>query len=180
MGGKTLDEIGTEQWYRHIAYVTQEVQLLGGSLRDNLLLARPEASEQVLFEVIQAAGLNDLVAKLPHGLDSLIGENGNQISGGERQRLSIARALLHDAPILLLDEFTSALDSQTQAQVLQAIKTFSQGKTVISVAHRLETIEQADKIYEMEAGQLRRVGQNQYLARIQQGNQHDYKHSQIA
>ncbi|WP_154807029.1 ATP-binding cassette domain-containing protein, partial [Vibrio cholerae] len=145
-----------------------------------LLLARPEASEQVLFEVIQAAGLNDLVAKLPQGLDSLIGENGNQISGGERQRLSIARALLHDAPILLLDEFTSALDSQTQAQVLQAIKTFSQGKTVISVAHRLETIEQADKIYEMEAGQLRRVGENQYLARIQQGNQHDYKHSQIA
>ncbi|TQP87493.1 ABC transporter ATP-binding protein, partial [Vibrio cholerae] len=87
---------------------------------------------------------------------------------------------LHSSPIFLLDEFTSALDSQTQAQVLQAIKTFSQGKTVISVAHRLETIEQADKIYEMEAGQLRRVGENQYLARIQQGNQHDYKHSQIA
>ncbi|MBF4410576.1 ATP-binding cassette domain-containing protein, partial [Vibrio anguillarum] len=144
-----------------IAYVTQEVQLLGGSLRDNLLLAKPEASEQVLCEAVEAAGLSELVAKLPHGLDSRIGENGNQISGGERQRLSIARALLHDAPILLLDEFTSALDSQTQAQVLQALEILCQGKTVISVAHRLETIQQADTVYLMEAGQLRKVEQYQ-------------------
>ncbi|MGL5108672.1 MAG: ABC transporter ATP-binding protein [Vibrio ordalii] len=173
MGGKTLDEIGTEHWYRHIAYVTQEVQLLGGSLRDNLLLAKPEASEKVLCEAVEAAGLSELVAKLPHGLDSRIGENGNQISGGERQRLSIARALLHDAPILLLDEFTSALDSQTQAQVLQALEILCQGKTVISVAHRLETIQQADTVYLMEAGQLRKV--EQYQQEVTTANPQLYK-----
>ncbi|MDN3612365.1 ABC transporter ATP-binding protein [Vibrio ostreicida] len=165
IGQQSVDEVGTVAWYRHLSYVTQDVQLLGGSLRDNLLLANPKADDRALWDVIEAAGLSDLVAKLPLGLDSPIGENGGQLSGGERQRLSIARALLHDAPILLLDEMTSALDQDTQNKVLAAIETLAQGKTVISVAHRLDTIEHADKIYVMERGQVTGSGKHSDLVR---------------
>ncbi|AKQ52537.1 ABC transporter ATP-binding protein [Photobacterium damselae] len=154
IGGLSLDEVGTHHWYKLISYVTQDVQLLGGSLRDNLLLAKPKASSEELQRAIDASGLTSLVAGLPQGLDSPIGENGNQLSGGERQRVSIARALLHDAPILLLDEITSALDETTQNEVLEAITQLSKGKTVIMVAHRLETVQDVDTIYYLEQGKI--------------------------
>ncbi|MEF2484176.1 ABC transporter ATP-binding protein [Vibrio mimicus] len=171
MGQRSFDEIGTQEWYRHIAYVTQDVQLLGGSLRDNLLLAKPEATELELLDAIKAAGLSDLIAKLPEGMDSAVGENGNQLSGGERQRLSIARALLHDAPVLLLDEFTSALDTQTQSHVLKSIARLAQGKTVISVAHRLDTIQHVDKIYFIEEGRVVKSGTHEEMLKVHQGYQ---------
>ncbi|KJY91899.1 MULTISPECIES: ABC transporter ATP-binding protein [Vibrio] len=154
IGGRSIDEIGTQHWYKLISYVTQDVQLLGGSLRDNLLLAKPEASSEELQQAIEAVGLSALVAGLPKGLDSHIGENGNQLSGGERQRVSIARALLHDAPILLLDEITSALDEATQNEVLASIARLSEGKTVITIAHRLDTVQHADTIYYLEDGKI--------------------------
>ncbi|NRB68841.1 MAG: ABC transporter ATP-binding protein [Vibrio sp.] len=154
IGGRSIDEIGTQHWYKLISYVTQDVQLLGGSLRDNLLLAKPEASSEELQQAIEAVGLSALVAGLPKGLDSHIGENGNQLSGGERQRVSIARALLHDAPILLLDEITSALDEATQNEVLASIARLSEGKTVITIAHRLDTVRHADTIYYLEDGKI--------------------------
>ncbi len=154
IGGLSLDEVGTHHWYKLLSYVTQDVQLLGGSLRDNLLLAKPKASSEELQRAIDASGLTSLVASLPQGLDSPIGENGNQLSGGERQRVSIARALLHDAPILLLDEITSALDESTQNEVLEAITQLSKGKTVIMVAHRLETVQDVDTIYYLEQGKI--------------------------
>ncbi|QDO84842.1 ABC transporter ATP-binding protein [Shewanella psychropiezotolerans] len=180
LGKKSFDEIGTRQWYRHISYVTQDVQLLGGSLRDNLLLAKPEAVEKTLFEAIEAAGLSPLIAKLPEGIDTLIGENGNQLSGGERQRLSIARALLHDAPVLLLDEITSALDYRTQAQVLDSIEKLSKGKTVISVAHRLDTIRDTDRIYFMESGQIIGMGYHHELVITHSGYRQLWQAGQVA
>ncbi len=180
LGNKTIEEVGTRHWYRHVSYVTQDVQLLGGSLRDNLLLAKPSADDDILFEVIESAGLTDLVTRLPEGFDTLIGENGNQLSGGERQRLSIARALLHDAPVLLLDEITSALDSNTQAQVLSSIKKLSKGKTVISVAHRLETIKGADRIYVMENGQIIDSGEHDELVATQPDYRQLWQAGQVA
>ncbi|PKG39109.1 ABC transporter ATP-binding protein [Psychromonas sp. Urea-02u-13] len=171
IGQQSIEEIGTRHWYGHLSYVTQNVQLLGGSLRDNLLLAKPDADKKTLFDVIEAAGLTALITRLPEGIDTFIGENGNQLSGGERQRLSIARALLHDAPVLLLDEITSALDVNTQAQVLSAINKLAKGKTVISVAHRLETIKNVDRIYLMEKGRIIASGTHDELM----GREFDYR-----
>lgn len=167
IGNQRIEEIGTRHWYRHISYVTQNVQLLGGSLRDNLLLAKPDADNDTISKVIEAAGLSALITRFPEGVDTLIGENGNQLSGGERQRLSIARALLHDAPVLLLDEITSALDVNAQAQVLSSIKKLAKGKTVISVAHRLETIKDVDRIYLMDKGLIVASGTHDELMAAQ-------------
>ncbi|WP_019276300.1 ABC transporter ATP-binding protein [Vibrio coralliilyticus] len=180
IGGRSIDEIGTHHWYKLISYVTQDVQLLGGSLRDNLLLAKPEASNEELQQAIEAAGLAAFVAGLPEGLDTHIGENGNQLSGGERQRVSIARALLHDAPILLLDEITSALDETTQNEVLESIARLSEGKTVITVAHRLETVQDADTIYYLENGEITDYGAHDTLMAEKGGYQQLWQAGQIA
>lgn len=180
IGGRSIDEIGTHHWYKLISYVTQDVQLLGGSLRDNLLLAKPEASNEELQQAIEAAGLAAFVAGLPEGLDTHIGENGNQLSGGERQRVSIARALLHDAPILLLDEITSALDETTQSEVLESIARLSEGKTVITVAHRLETVQDADTIYYLDNGEITDYGAHDTLMAEKGGYQQLWQAGQIA
>ncbi|EEX32543.1 ABC transporter ATP-binding protein [Vibrio coralliilyticus ATCC BAA-450] len=180
IGGRSIDEIGTHHWYKLISYVTQDVQLLGGSLRDNLLLAKPEASNEELQQAIEAAGLAAFVAGLPEGLDTHIGENGNQLSGGERQRVSIARALLHDAPILLLDEITSALDETTQNEVLESIARLSEGKTVITVAHRLETVQDADTIYYLDNGEITDYGAHDTLMAEKGGYQQLWQAGQIA
>ncbi|MGY3689711.1 ABC transporter ATP-binding protein [Vibrio coralliilyticus] len=180
IGGRSIDEIGTHHWYKLISYVTQDVQLLGGSLRDNLLLAKPEASNEELQQAIEAAGLAAFVAGLPEGLDTHIGENGNQLSGGERQRVSIARALLHDAPILLLDEITSALDETTQNEVLESIARLSEGKTVITVAHRLETVQDADTIYYLDNGEITDYGAHDTLMAEKGGYQQLWQAGQVA
>lgn len=180
IGGRSIDEIGTQHWYKLISYVTQDVQLLGGSLRDNLLLAKPEASSEELQQAIEAVGLSALVAGLPKGLDSHIGENGNQLSGGERQRVSIARALLHDAPILLLDEITSALDEATQNEVLASIARLSEGKTVITIAHRLDTVQHADTIYYLEDGKIVDSGAHDTLMAEGGGYQQLWHAGQVA
>ncbi|WP_432454241.1 ABC transporter ATP-binding protein [Agarivorans sp. QJM3NY_29] len=163
IGGLSLEQSGTEHLYRNIAYVTQDVQLFAGSLKDNLLIAAPDASEQSMQQAIVAAGLAPMLQRLPKGLESEVGENGNQFSQGERQRISIARAILHDAPILLLDEISSALDINTQAQVMAALKQLSIQKTVITVAHRLDTVLDSDRIYLLEKGQISHVGQHEAL-----------------
>lgn len=171
IGGKTLNEIGTLNWYKKLSYVTQQVELFSGSLRDNLLIARKKASEADLSRVIEQVGLEELILRLPEGLESNIGENGNELSGGERQRLSIARALLKDAPIMLLDEVTSALDPQTQRQVMATLEEFYNQKTVITVAHRLSTIINADRIYLLENGSIEAVGNHNDLM----NNSHHYQ-----
>ncbi|WP_087023127.1 ABC transporter ATP-binding protein [Thaumasiovibrio subtropicus] len=154
IGGKNLSEVGTERWYQHLSYVTQDVQLFSGSLHENLLIAAPKASQYLLDQAISLAGLEDLLARLPKGMDTELGENGCQLSGGERQRVSIARAFLHDTPILLLDEFTSALDSDKQAQIMRSLNLLSEGKTVIMVAHRLNTVVDADRIIVLDKGRI--------------------------
>ncbi|WED23348.1 ABC transporter ATP-binding protein/permease [Vibrio sp. JC009] len=163
IGGKSLEEAGTYHWYKSLSYITQHVQLFAGSLRDNLLIANSNASDADLNEAIRQAGLDDLIQRLPAGLESEIGENGNLLSGGERQRLSIARALMRQTPIVLLDEVTSALDAENQKQILETLRTLCQGKTVITIAHRLETITHADQICLMEQGQILAVAEHTSL-----------------
>ena len=163
IGDKTLKQIGTLNWYQKLSYVTQQVELFSGSLRDNLLIANKNSSEVDLQQVIEQVGLEELVSRLPEGLENNIGENGNELSGGERQRLSVARALLKNSPIILLDEITSALDPQRQKQIMGTLKEFCRGKTVITVAHRLNTIIDADRIYLLENGKIKEAGNHNEL-----------------
>ena len=163
IGDCSVETTGTTYWYQHIAYVTQNVQLFAGTLKDNLLIAKKDASDHALEQVIHTAGLHDLIARLPFGLDTEINENGNDLSGGERQRLSLARALLHDAPIILLDEFTSALDQQKQHEVLDKVNTCFANKTIITIAHRLDTITDVDCIYILNNGRIDGFGSHDTL-----------------
>lgn len=163
IGGLPLSEIGTQHLYSQLSYVTQDVQLFSGSLKDNLLIASPLATKNELDHAITSAGLEPLRQRLTNGINSEIGENGDRLSGGERQRLSIARAILHDTPIILLDEITSALDTATQEHVMTALKQLCKGKTVITIAHRLDTIVDADQIYLLENGHISVIGQHKHL-----------------
>mgnify|MGYP006182007347 CR=1 FL=1 len=132
-------------------------------MKDNLLIASPLATKNELDHAITSAGLEPLRQRLTNGIKSEIGENGDRLSGGERQRLSIARAILHDTPIILLDEITSALDTATQEHVMTALKQLCKGKTVITIAHRLDTIVDADQIYLLENGHISVIGQHKHL-----------------
>lgn len=163
IGGCTVEATGTMHWYQHISYVTQNVQLFAGTLKDNLLIAKIDANTVELETAITTAGLDDLIARLPQGLNTEINENGKDLSGGERQRLSLARALLHDAPIVLLDEFTSALDQHKQREILQSITESFASKTMITIAHRLDTIVDADCIYLMNQGRIDDFGSHDQL-----------------
>jgi ATP-binding cassette, subfamily B, bacterial MsbA len=136
----------------HMALVSQDTQLLNDSIRNNISYGFEEVPDHRLRDVIDQAALTPLIQKLPNGLDTLIGDRGVQLSGGEKQRVSIARALLKNADILILDEATSSLDSQTEALIQEAIDHVTKGKTAIVIAHRLSTIRNADHIVVLEHG----------------------------
>lgn len=136
------------------AYVPQECTLFDGTIGENLLMARPDAAQEEIEAAAKAAGIHDFILSLPHGYDTPVGEWGSQLSGGQRQRVAIARSLLKDAPILLLDEATAALDSATEKEVQACLDQVSAGMTTITVAHRLSTIANADRILVMEDGKV--------------------------
>ncbi|MHA6425588.1 ABC transporter ATP-binding protein [Actinotignum schaalii] len=143
LGGRDIREC---QPMRHIAMVFQDVYLFSGSIRDNLTLAKPDATEEEILTAVNLAGLDSVIERLPAGLDTQVGPGGNALSGGEKQRVAIARAFLKDSPILLLDEITSALDSITEAVIGEAIRRLAKGRTVLMVAHRPSTIAWADQV----------------------------------
>jgi ABC-type multidrug transport system fused ATPase/permease subunit len=142
----------------HIALVSQETLLFHDSLRGNITYGIPGASEQALTEAVRRARLADFVQKLPHGLDTVIGDRGVKLSGGEKQRVSIARALLKGSEILILDEATSSLDAETERLIQEAMDDAMQGKTAIVIAHRLSTIRRAEKIIVIENGRCKEEG----------------------
>ena len=137
-----------------LGYVTQEAFLFNGTVRENLLLARRNASDEEMWNALEAAHAATFVRELPKQLDTNVGERGVKLSGGEKQRLSIARALLKNAPILLLDEATASVDSETERQIQDALDRLMENRTAFVIAHRLSTIQNADRIYVLEKGQV--------------------------
>lgn len=137
-----------------IAIVTQNVTLFDATIRENIAYGKPEASDEEIAKAVRAAALTDFIASLPEGLNTRVGEAGNLLSGGQKQRVSIARAFLKNAPILILDEATSALDSESEHQIKLAIDELMQGRTCLIVAHRLSTIDNADRIVVMSKGEV--------------------------
>jgi subfamily B ATP-binding cassette protein MsbA len=146
-----------------IAFVSQDVFLFRGAIRDNIALGRPGATQVEIEDSARRANAHDFIVNLPEGYDSPVGEQGLQLSGGQRQRIAIARALLKDAPILLLDEPTAALDSESEREVQTALDALRQGRTTIVVAHRLQTIINADRIYVIDGGRAVESGSHSQL-----------------
>jgi len=148
-----------------IAFVSQDAFLFRGTIRDNIALGRPGASEAQIVAAARKAHAHDFIAQFAAGYDTAVGEQGAQLSGGQRQRIAIARAILKDAPILLLDEPTAALDSESEREVQKALDGLRAGRTTIVVAHRLQTIMGADRIWVIEAGRAVESGTHQELIR---------------
>lgn len=146
-----------------LSYVTQEPFLFNGTVRENLQLAKRDASEEQMWTALDAAHAASFVKKLPKKLDTNVGERGVKLSGGEKQRLSIARALLKNAPILLLDEATASVDSQTEREIQAALDTLLANRTAFVIAHRLSTIQNADRIYVLDGGKIIEEGKHNEL-----------------
>jgi ATP-binding cassette subfamily C protein CydC len=152
--------------------VPQRVHLFSATLRDNLLLAAPQASDEALADVLTRTGLEKLLDD--SGLNAWLGEGGRQLSGGELRRLAIARALLHDAPLVLLDEPTEGLDAATESQILELLEEVMQEKTVLMVTHRLRGLSRFDQIIVMDNGQIIEQGNHAALM-AKQGRYYQFK-----
>lgn len=163
-GGYSADELSLDWIREQIALVPQDPFLFYGTIRDNLKMARENASEQQILEACRAAELLELIDSSPAGLDTMVGDQGLALSGGQAQRLAIARAFLKDAPIVVLDEPTSQIDVETEALLNRALERLTQSKTVLLIAHRLSTIEQADRIVVLEHGAVAESGTRKELA----------------
>lgn len=161
--GHPLHNIHLSSLASHIGMVTQETYLFHDTIRNNLLYARPDATESELESVCQSANLSDFIVSLPDGLDTIVGEQGYRLSGGEKQRVAIARVLLKDPRILILDEATSSLDSASELLIQDALKPLLSGRTSLVIAHRLSTILAADIILVLDRGQLSEQGTHQQL-----------------
>jgi ATP-binding cassette, subfamily B, bacterial len=162
-----LDEttINFDELRKQIGFVTQDTNLFSGTIKENLLFVNPGASDAQLMDVLDKASCNGLIARAEHGLDTMIGEGGLKLSGGEKQRLSIARALLRKPNLLIFDEATSALDSLTEEEITNTIKAISSAKEQITIliAHRLSTIMHADRIFVLEKGEVVEMGDHESL-----------------
>ena len=165
LDGHDLRDYTLDSLRGQISIVLQDVFLFYGTVRENLLFGRPNANEAEMINAAIAANAHDFIADLPQGYDTLIGERGIKLSGGQKQRLSIARAILKDAPILILDEATSSVDTGTELLIQQALERLMNGRTTIIIAHRLSTIRKADKIVVLEDRSIREMGTHEELMR---------------
>ncbi len=147
-----------------VGLVSQETYLFHASIRENLRFACPEASDEEIEDAARAAQIHELIASLPDGYDTPVGERGYRFSGGEKQRMAIARTVLRNPPVLILDEATSALDNETERAVQHALDELSRGRTTIAIAHRLSTIRDADQILVLDGGRIVERGTHEELA----------------
>ncbi|WP_323962110.1 ATP-binding cassette domain-containing protein [Arthrobacter sp. JZ12] len=152
--GADVRDIHPEDLAKIVGVVSQETYLIHASVRENLLLADPKATDEDLWKALEAARIADAIAALPDGLDTRVGARGHRFSGGEQQRLAIARTILRNPPVLVLDEATSALDNATEARVQQALDRLAVGRTTLVIAHRLSTVENADEVLVLDAGRI--------------------------
>ena len=163
--GQNIATVSRRSLRNQLAYVGQDVFLFRGSVRDNIALGRPNAAEAEIVAAAKAAYAHDFIMAFPRGYDTPVGEHGAQVAGGERQRIAVARALLKDAPIILLDEATASLDSESERQVQRAIEHLCEGRTTIVIAHRLHTVVDADRIFVIEDGAVAESGRHDELLR---------------
>jgi ATP-binding cassette subfamily B protein len=151
------------EYRRHIGLVLQEPFLFFGTIAENIAYGKPGASRAEIVAAARAAHAHEFILRLPQGYDSLVGERGQGLSGGERQRISIARALLIDPRILILDEATSSVDTETEKEIQKALDNLVRGRTTIAIAHRLSTLRRADRLVVMDRGQIVEVGNHDDL-----------------
>ncbi|MEU9416575.1 ABC transporter ATP-binding protein [Streptomyces sp. NPDC048272] len=163
LDGVDVRDLDFDSLARSIGVVSQETYLFHASVADNLRFAKPDATDEEITEAARAAQIHEHIASLPDGYDTLVGERGYRFSGGEKQRLAIARTILRDPPVLILDEATSALDTRTEHAVQQAIDNLSAGRTTITIAHRLSTVRDADQIVVLDAGRIAERGTHEEL-----------------
>ena len=151
-------------WLRdHVSMVLQDVFLFEGTIRDNIAFGRPEASDDEILAVAHAANVDEFAERFEDGYDSRIGERGVRLSGGQQQRIAIARALLKDAPILILDEALSSVDAETESLIREGMDRLTQDRSTLVIAHRLSTVRRADRIVVIEAGRITQTGTHEEL-----------------
>jgi ATP-binding cassette, subfamily C, bacterial CydD len=163
--GMEITDLPAEVWRRNLALVPQRPHLFHGSVLENIRLARPDASQEEIEGAAEAAGAAEFIRDLPDGYETRVGERGARLSGGEAQRIAMARAFLKDAPVLIMDEPTSGLDPESERLIRTALERLSDGRTVLVIAHRLNTVYGADRIAVLDGGQLAETGTHRGLIR---------------
>ncbi|MCD7871909.1 MAG: ABC transporter ATP-binding protein/permease, partial [Clostridiales bacterium] len=163
IGGINSENIKSNDLMNTVSFVFQDSKLIKSSIYENIKMGNPKASRQEIFQAINDAQCGDIIEKLPDGADTVVGSKGVYLSGGEAQRISIARAMLKNAPIIILDEATAFADPDNEIRVQQAFSKLSKGKTVIMIAHRLSTVTSADKIFVIKDGKINSYGTHNEL-----------------
>ena len=163
VGGHNIKELTCDSLLSNISMVFQNVYLFHDTVRANICFGKPDATEAEMIEAARKACCHDFIMELPDGYDTVLGEGGDTLSGGQKQRISIARAILKDAPIIILDEATASVDPENEHLIQNAVTELTKGKTIITIAHRLATIEQADQILVVEDGRIAECGTHKEL-----------------
>ena len=163
IGGADVRNLTNEDLMARLSVVFQDVYLFDGTIEENIRIGRTDASDEEVREAARLASVDEIVARLPEGFLTRVGEGGTALSGGERQRVSIARAILKDAPIVLLDEATAALDPINEAAVQRGLRALTRDKTLVVVAHRLQTVRAADRILVLDRGRIVEQGSHDAL-----------------
>ena len=163
IGGYNITDIPLKQLYGLTAFVSQDNFLFNESIRENIRMGNPSASDKEVEDIARQSGCHDFIMKMEHGYDTIVGSSGSHVSGGERQRISIARAMLKNSPIVILDEATSYIDPENEVIIKEALSKLIQNKTVIVIAHRLSTITDSEQIFLIENGELVSYGRHEDL-----------------
>ena len=163
IGGVDVRKIGRKKRMEHVAFVFQNTRLFSDTLLENIRAARPEASREEVLRAAEAAQCSEIINRLPKGLDTVVGVGGTYLSGGENQRVALARAILKDAPIVVLDEATAFADAENEHRIQLALGELTRGKTVLMIAHRLSTVQNADEILVFDGGTIKERGSHEKL-----------------
>jgi ATP-binding cassette subfamily B protein len=164
--GVDIRNVSLESLAATVGVVSQETYLFHASVRENLRFAKPDASDAEIEEAARTARIHELIASLPDGYDTVVGERGYRFSGGEKQRMAIARTILRNPPVLIFDEATSSLDTQTEAAVQAELERLSEGRTTITIAHRLSTVRDAEQIVVLDHGVIAERGSHEELLEL--------------